>query len=335
MKEYLKSYIQIFGSKALFDYEQLEGFLKEKQVPQAIIHQMILVLECSNLQGTLERIAQTASAVEINNMIVVCYRNSGLHAELIRARLFEALEALNFDFSNTTFYLPSDSSNEVEDESSLRIASSVILPPDQLENELERAEAMLNDNPAEALAKYIQLSKCGSSVAMYQVAMAYFEGRGTERDEDKALRWFRAAAANGDPRANYYMGKYYYENSNILKRNLKLAYEYYTAPGSYYVNDDAKKNVISIINKQKTNIITLTLAGLALLCMWIFTFLVHTSVHNGSNFLVLGIILTVIATVLFSGVVFVYVKTLYQDTKVFLPIIMVLWAIYPLLLAIN
>ena len=335
MIEYLRSYIQIFNKEALFDYGKLEGFLKEKQVPQALIHQLILVIECSNLQGTLERISQTISSVEINNMIVVCYRKSGLHTDSIRARLFEVLEALNLDYAKTSFYLPSDSPSAVGDENSLKISSSVLMPAEQMEYELKRAEDLRELSPEEALAIYIDLSMCGSSAAMYQVALAYAEGRGTEIDEDKALHWFEAAAANGEARANYYMGNYYYNNPNYLKRNFNLAYEYYTSPGCYYVNDEAKKNVVNIINKRKTNVVTLILAGLTLLTMWVFTFAVHNTVHNGSNLIALGIILSVIATAMFAGLVFVYIKTYYRDIKFFLPAIMILWAIYPILLVIN
>lgn len=334
MKETLKSYINMYNSEALFDYEKLTKYLKENNISESTIHQLILVIECSNLKGTLKRVSKEISAVEVNNMVVVCFQTSGLNAESIRTMLFNVLEALDLEFASAKFYLPNDNSNGAKDESVLKIVTSVIMPPDMIKQELAEAEELLKYDSERALALFLDLSKCGSALAMFQVALAYAQGCGTEKNDEKALNWFKAAAANGEPRANYYLGNYYYEHPHLLS-NYELAYKYYTSPGSYFVHKDAKKKVVNILNQKKINIIVLSLSGVLLLLMWVFLFVVNVSVHHTSNILGLGIPMTILSTIIYALSWGYYKMTVYNNVKWFSVLMLLFWSIYPLVLAIN
>lgn len=331
----LQNYYKVFGEKALYNYKELEEYLLNNNVNMSTVHQVILVLSCGNVQATLERSANTVTSVEINTMIVSCYQKSGLNPETIKTLLFDILKSLNIECEYNSFYLPNENSKEINSYDSLKITASSFVSQDEIKEGLNKAYSLHDSDPEEALRLYYVLAKCGSASAMLNIALFYYTGKGTEKDEEKAMKWFEAAAANGEPRANYYLGNYYYYNPDIIKRDFKKAYEYYTAPGGYFVHKDTKDKVNTILNKKTTNLITLCLSGISIIIMWIFTITLHLTVHNSINVIGWGIAFSIIATIVFGGMIYIFKITLYRDIKYFVPVLSILWAIYLLILVIN
>lgn len=335
MIQVLQNYYKIYGEKALYNYTELEEYLLNNNVELSVAHQIILVLSCGNVQATLERSSNTVTSVEINTMIVSCYQKSGLFPETIKTILFDILKSLSIECEYDSFYLPNENNNDIDSYDSLKITTTSFISHDEIKRGLNEAYSLHDSDPEEALRIYSTLAKCGSASAMLNIALFYYTGKGTEKNEEKAMKWFKAAAANGEPRANYYLGNYYYNNPDIIKRDFKKAYEYYTAPGGYFVHKDSKEKVTTILNKKTTNTITLVLSGIALFLMWLFIILLHTSVHNAINVIGWGITFSVIASIVFGMMIYIFKITLYRDVKYFIPVISILWAIYLLILVIN
>lgn len=61
----------------------------------------------------------------------------------------------------------------------------------------------------EAVALLEDLAKSNDAEAQYQLASLYRAGRGVARDDAKAFRWMRAAAATGLAKAQYSLGQMY------------------------------------------------------------------------------------------------------------------------------
>ena len=55
------------------------------------------------------------------------------------------------------------------------------------------------------------------------VAEFYMEGKGIEKNEEEALKWYRKAAEQGDADSEYAIGQYYEYDGN----DIKLAIEWY------------------------------------------------------------------------------------------------------------
>ena len=66
----------------------------------------------------------------------------------------------------------------------------------------------------------MQQANAGNPVAEYNLAGAYFHGKGgLPRDPAKAVYWFKKSAAQGYPRAEYSLGSSYYRGLGGLPRD--------------------------------------------------------------------------------------------------------------------
>lgn len=59
--------------------------------------------------------------------------------------------------------------------------------------------------------------------------MCYYEGRGVARDMEQAVAWYRKAAEQGDPRAQYNLGVCYELGQGVKQDQEKAATWYYNA----------------------------------------------------------------------------------------------------------
>ena len=86
-----------------------------------------------------------------------------------------------------------------------------------------------NPNSGDALQQLMKVAEKGNPDAQYTIGMAYLEGKGVQKSEEKAIEWFEKAAAKGNPDAAYKLGNYYfYGNSPLIPKFYKKAIEYYT-----------------------------------------------------------------------------------------------------------
>lgn len=70
------------------------------------------------------------------------------------------------------------------------------------------------------------LAKRGDADAMYYVGNAFEEGRGTQKDLNKAFEWYSKAAKQDHYAAQYKMGVFY-ENGKGVKQDIKKAMDWY------------------------------------------------------------------------------------------------------------
>ena len=49
------------------------------------------------------------------------------------------------------------------------------------------------------------------------LGLCYFDGTGVEQSDAEAVKWFRAAAEQGDERAQYFLGACYIEGAGVKR----------------------------------------------------------------------------------------------------------------------
>lgn len=326
----LKNYIAQFGKDALFDTDKLIEFLTDKKVNKKDLYQLVLILKCGNILDFVERNETKITSVEINNIIIGCVRDTELSRETVKKHLYNILYSLGIDCEYEKFFVPSEASEDIE------YTETSFISTGHISNELSRADKFMNNGVQDkAFEIYIKLAKSGSAAAMYNLGMCYFDGIGTEKSEEKGLKWIEAAAANGDARAKIKLGDYYYFNDNIVKRNFSKAYELYSGIGVLTVNPKIKNNIVNILNQKKVNLIVLALGAVLTLIMWVFLFINTQSVHHGSTLVGWGIPLTIVPTLIYGFACYLYKKLKYNNLKILITGMLIIWAIYPLILAIN
>ena len=81
----------------------------------------------------------------------------------------------------------------------------------------------LSINYGKSFAYYIQAAQKGDVAGQANIAEFYMEGKGIEKNEEEALKWYRKAAEQGDADSEYAIGQYYECDRN----DIKLAIEWY------------------------------------------------------------------------------------------------------------
>lgn len=330
MVNLLKSYVSEFGKEAVFDTDKLRCYLLDKKVDEKYVYQIVLLLSCGNLRDYIQRSDSEMKSVEINNVISGCSEYTGLSMETVKANVMDILLALGVDCAYERMFVFDEDKNKIV------IENTAFIPHKEVMSCLELADtAFENGSYSEAVNIYIRLAKAGQPQAMYKLGMCYMDGIGTEKSEQKAVNWLTAAAQNGELNAKAKMGDYYYYNKDISKRNFQKAYECYSAVGAASVNQYVKGNIVNIINQKKVNLIVLVISAVLLLSFWVFTFLCNTSVHNSYNLLWLGLVISSLATLTYVCSLLYYKMFKYNNIKLFITVMTVLWGIYMLALAIN
>ncbi len=96
---------------------------------------------------------------------------------------------------------------------------------------------------------YFKPAKNGNPHAMYKLAMAYLNGRGIEKDIDKAIQWLIKAGQNGSDDAKLQMGMMYFKG-NILQKDDKKALKMFIEAAQAQ-NKLAMYNAARIYHQQK------------------------------------------------------------------------------------
>ena len=336
MSSILKEYTDLCGTSALFDDDRLREYMIDRRIDKGTIYSTLMILNCSFLRDFVENNNGKLSSVAVNTMIMNCIEITKLSPDVVRRTVFNALDAAGMQYSFETFYKDASRGKANITQPRYRLHETAFIPDSEQSVMWTTAEGYENSGDyGAAYTEYKRLANAGNSAAMFRIAEFYRRGLGTNKDEDEALRWYRSAAENGDMRANKYMGDYYYENEIFILRDFEQAYKCYSSPGVLATDARIADRIVDIINQKSTNIITLILSGIAVILMWAFIFLVHTGVHSGGNLIGWGIGLTAAATLVFGAALFVNRKSKYRNVKYFVPLMTVIWAVYPLILVIN
>ena len=85
-----------------------------------------------------------------------------------------------------------------------------------------KGEVERKNKKSEVQLKRLFISaKQGNADAQYLLANHYENGNGINKDESKALEWYKKAAEQGNANAQYSLGNYYYKRMNEEKRSSK------------------------------------------------------------------------------------------------------------------
>ena len=94
-----------------------------------------------------------------------------------------------------------------------------------------------------AFAGFLKQARQGSAMSMRIVAQMYQSGDGTEKNDERAVYWFRQAALKNDARAMYSLGLMYAKKEGVPDyggRNSWAGYVLIKAAQAYQTEDDAK-----------------------------------------------------------------------------------------------
>lgn len=338
MNATLKKYVSQYGKESLKNYDQLKQFLFENNTNTKYIHQLILFIDSGNISDYIYSEEKTIKGVELNNIITGSVADTGLSIETVKKLTYDVLSSCDYSCEYETLFAVEESMFDFLFEKTKieKPSETAFFGYDETKNMLESA---ISDYEIglyiESLVVFSRLAKAGNATAMYYIGLAYLDGRGTEQNENEAIKWFRYAAKNGEPRAKAKIGDFYFNNENILKNDYKEAFKNYSSLGVLSAEPKAKVKIITILNQKKVNLITIIISGALLLFMWLFLFFVHSSIHHSVNLIGLGIPITLICTIIFV-LSFLYFKaTVYNSVKMFSFVMFIIWSIYPLVLAIN
>jgi hypothetical protein len=81
-------------------------------------------------------------------------------------------------------------------------------------------------NQAMAFKWYIKAAKQGNKKASFKVGYGFLKGRGVSKDTEKAYKWLTRASKKGYERAEFYLGEMY-EKGNGVSRNYGTALKWY------------------------------------------------------------------------------------------------------------
>ena len=88
------------------------------------------------------------------------------------------------------------------------------------------AQAVSETKPSKHLARVFKHAVKGNTEAQFQVAQAYWDGKGISQDDQEAARWYRLAADHGLPKAQTNLG-YMYATGRGVERNDTEAFKWF------------------------------------------------------------------------------------------------------------
>lgn len=350
----LNNYIEEFGRNAIWETETLCEYLAQKGVDKKTIFHLSLVLNYGDIKEIVDRTEQKVSSVMLNTVITNTVNNTGLKQYVVQSILSDIFSALNISYDgNTLFGFDTETGRHIpisgpvfptDTEKLLSLAKKLM--EKSKESDTAQTDQMSEIlNIAHAVQIYEELSKSGSPEAMYMLGVIKRQELGREfnrihnrvltakeRKHEQELidHLFRSAATNGFAEAKVELADMYYDNFEFDK-----AYEYYSAPGVVTVKPDSKNKIVAILNQRTQNVWLLVLGGVLLIGMWVFMILNPISIHAFSALFGWGIVINSIVSLIYAYMCFSIQKNRYKSHKLFIVVMLILWFIYPLILAIN
>lgn len=338
----LNNYINENGEKAIWDVEKLCDYLSHNNVDFKTIYHYALVLRFGDLKDILSRTEQKVSSVMLNTAIINTVNNTGIKQSIVQDVFSDVFAALHISYEGETLF-----GFNTENGTTFPIERQ--LSPNKVDRKLRIAKNNLQNSDETSLSEAIQilneLTYSGNAEAMYllgtvkrrelnnelnRVYNRVLTSEERKHELDIVQKLFECAAANGNPNAKAELGDIYFEEEDYDK-----AYEYYSAPGVITVKSSTKERLVSILNQRIKNTWLMILGGILLVCIWLFMFLNLKSVHNNSALFGWGIPINLMVSLVYGYMCYSIQKRRYQNHKLFIFVMMVLWSIYPLILAIN
>lgn len=338
----LNNYIKEFGNEAIWDIDKLCKYLSNNNVDYKTIYHYALVLRFGDIKDILSRTEQRVSSVMLNTAIINTVNNTGLRQSVVQDVFSDVFAALHISYEGETLF-----GFNTENGDTFPIKRQ--LSPEKIDRKLRIAKNNLKNSDETSLSEAIQilneLANSGNAEAMYLLGTVkkselrnelnrlynrVLTSEERKHELDIVQKLFECAAANGNANAKAELGDMYFEEENYDK-----AYEYYSAPGVITVKSITKNRLVSILNQRIKNTWLMILGGVLLLSIWIFMFFNLNSVHNNYALFGWGIAINMLVSLVYGYMCYSIQKRRYQNHKLFIFVMMVLWSIYPLILAIN
>ncbi len=338
----LNNYINEYGNDALWDTDKLSEYLLNAKVDKKTVCHYTLVIAFGDLQDIVSRSDKTIPSVMLNTAIINTVRNTGLKQSVVQDAFSDVFAALHISYEGETLF-----GFNTENGTTFPIERQ--LAPDKVDRKLRIAKNNLKNSDETSLSEAIQilneLAYSGNAEAMYLLGIVkrkelsndlnriynrVLTSEERKHELDMVQKLFESAAANGNAKAKAELGDIFYEEEDYDK-----AYEYYSAPGVITVKSSTKERLVSILNQRIKNTWLMILGGVFLLCIWLFMFLNLKSVHNNTALFGWGIPINLIVSLAYGYMCYSIQKRRYHNHKFFIFVMMVLWSVYPLILAIN
>lgn len=339
MQSQLKEFVNREGKDELLNEKKLIAFFSDNKL-LTDLHRLLLVLSCDITKDFVLHAEKNSNRVELNNLIMSVVRTTGLRTIIVRELIAMICYSIgvNFNYEIVTSYDPV--------QETFRPVLNT-LEPQIVQKKLDAAQIQQNaKNYDKAAEIYEELVKSGSSDAMYQLGMMYLDEykelskektyifQGKPEHLKKGIKLLEMAAENGHTKAREELGNYYFFYDKGPE-GLKKAYALYSSPGIPSTNHNIKSRLVDIFNQEKTNFLVIVLGVFLTVLMWIFLFICGNSVHYNTVFIGWGIVLTIFPTLIYGLMCFAFYKFKYAYIKVCIWVMLLIWSIYPFILAIN
>lgn len=108
-----------------------------------------------------------------------------------------------------------DIGNRIRTDSAFRALLVKARIEENLATDMESVRQPLDPSTLGSFADTEEAAEKGYVLAQRQLGMAYFTGKGVQKDYASAFVWFRVASLQGDPVAQYYLGSMYFRGYGI------------------------------------------------------------------------------------------------------------------------
>ncbi len=337
MQSQLKEFVIREGKNELINEKKLTAFFSDNKI-QTDLHRLLLVLSCDITKDFVLHTEKNSTRVELNNLIMSVVRMTGLRTVVVRELIAMICYSIgvNYNYEIVTSYDPVQETFQ---------PTLNTLEPQIIKKKLDAAQEQQNAKSYDKAAEiYEELVKAGSSVAMYQLGIMYIDeykelSKGKtyifQRQSEqlkRGIKLLEMAAENGHTKARIELGNYHYLYDKSPK-GLKKAYALYSSPGIPSTNCKIKSRIVEIINQEKTNFFVTIFGGVLTILMWIFLIICGNSIHHNSFLFVWGIVLTILPTIIYGLLVFAFFKYKYVYIKSCVFAMLLIWLIYPFILA--
>lgn len=338
LQSQLKEFVQKEGKQELLNEVKLLTCFGDS-IKSTELHQLILVLSCDTIKDFIVNSDKYSNRVELNNLIMSVVNATGLKNSVARdyVAMLCIVIGVSFNHEIITAYDPVNESF---------IQTSNTLEPTIERKKLDAARLQKDSgNNDKAAEIYEELVKAGSATAMYELGMIYLEEFKAVSEKNtvlpnqslqlkKGIKLLEIAAENGHVKARVELGNFYYFY-DMRPDSLKSAFAYYSSPGIPSTDQNVKDRLIGILNQEKTNLLVTILGGIWTAIIWAFLFVCGHSVHHDSVLIGWGLVFTIIPTLIYGVMCYSLVKYKYAYNKICMFAMMIIWFVYPLILAIN
>lgn len=237
----LRTIVAEEGMEVYRSTEKLSARLKESDVVETEIRQVEMVLETGSFVRYLDQLADGISSIDINNIIQVSM-TAGLSLDTVRKIVSDLLYGIG---------IPQKINVGSFDEKREFAANSIYISPYACRYELNKIEELIKSKTKLTEWQVSYLNYCyqaGVPKAARLLGQMYQQGIDVDENPVKAAEYLKTAVSMGDAEAMVLLGDYFFGEAYY-----DAAYELYTGPGTYAVNEQRRGRVRLLQKIKKFN----------------------------------------------------------------------------------